>query len=55
MTLIPVDEPVAEPVSIPILEENVRTQLKALFDTDKALVKPQYFSEISERADFMKK
>lgn len=38
MTLIPVDEPIAEPVSIPILEENVRTQLKALFDTDEALV-----------------
>lgn len=54
MTLTPVTEPVA-PEPIPVLKQNVSIQLKVLFDTDKAIVKPQYFSEISEVADFMKK
>jgi OOP family OmpA-OmpF porin len=36
-------------------ECTVTIELKVLFDTDKAVVKEQYFDEIKKVADFMKK
>jgi len=38
-----------------ILEVPVKIRLEVLFDTDKAIVKEQYFSEIQRVADFMRK
>lgn len=43
------------PVIIPVLEEKVSIEMRILFDTDKAVIKPQYFSEVEDVANFMKK
>lgn len=43
------------PVVIPVLEEKVSIEMRILFDTDKAIIKPQYFSEVEDVAEFMKK
>lgn len=36
-----------------VLEEPATIDLEVLFDTDKSVVKPEYFSEVAEVADFM--
>ena len=36
-----------------IIKETVSVELEVLFDTDTAMVKPQFFAEIKEVADFM--
>lgn len=43
------------PVEVPVLEEKVRIEMKVFFDTDKAVIKPRYFKEVSQVAEFMKK
>lgn len=44
------------PVSpAPVLEEVVSIELEVLFDNDKAIVKPQYYKEVEELANFMNK
>ncbi|PNK61437.1 OmpA family protein [Psychrobacter sp. FDAARGOS_221] len=54
--------PVAEPKPIPpvvepapVLEKEVSIELEVLFDNDKAIVKPQYYNEVQELAEFMQK
>lgn len=44
--------PVVAPV-IPVLAEKVTIELEVLFDTDKSIVKPEYYPKISEVAEFM--
>lgn len=44
--------PTVQP-TVPVLAEKVTIELEVLFDTDKAIVKPNYYNEISEVADFM--
>lgn len=46
-------EPVAPPPP-PVLEKEVQIELEVLFDTDKAIIKPEFFHEVAEVADFMK-
>lgn len=45
----------AEPAVIPVLQEKVSIEMKILFDSDKTIIKPQYFNEVAEVANFMKK
>lgn len=47
--------PPPPPVPAPVLKEKVRIELIVLFDNDKAEIKPRYFSEIKDVADFMNK
>lgn len=55
----PVAKPKPKPTppvsSAPILEEVVSIELEVLFDNDKAIVKPQYYKEVEELANFMNK
>lgn len=44
----------AKPLPIPVLEEKVSLELEVLFDNDKAIIKPEYFNEVAEVANFMK-
>lgn len=46
-------EPVAPPPP-PVLEKEVQIELEVLFDTDKAIIKPEFFHEVAEVSDFMK-
>lgn len=46
-------QPVNKPVPAPILAEKMTIELEVLFDTDKSIVKPNYYSKISEVAEFM--
>lgn len=39
----------------PVLEEKISLELEVLFDNDKAVIKPEYFNEVAEVANFMKK
>lgn len=48
----PAAEP--EPVKQPVLEKEVRIELEVLFDTDKSIIKPAFFHEVAEVAEFMK-
>jgi len=45
--------PPITPTPVPVLAEKVTIELEVLFDTDKAIVKPNYYDKISEVADFM--
>lgn len=47
--------PPAKPKPAPVLEEEVSIELEVLFDNDKAIVKPQYYNEVQELAEFMNK
>lgn len=49
----PKPKPVAPPALV--LEQPVSIELKVLFDNDKAIIKPQYFQEVKDVADFMQK
>ncbi|WP_165525624.1 OmpA family protein [Psychrobacter pygoscelis] len=51
----PTVSPPTVPVIAPIFEEKVSTEMRILFDTDKAVIKPQYFSKVEDVATFMKK
>ena len=42
-------------VEAPAVKEELCMTLNIEFDTDKAVIKPQYFSEVEKVADFMKK
>lgn len=42
------------PLPIPVLEEKVSIELEVLFDNDKAVIKPEYYNEVAEVANFMK-
>ncbi|MDX2375061.1 OmpA family protein [Psychrobacter sp. T6-6] len=44
--------PEALPV-VPVLAEKVTIELEVLFETDKSVVQPEYYSKISEVAEFM--
>lgn len=46
-------QPVKEPAPAPVLTEKMTIELEVLFDTDKSIVKPEYYSKISEVAEFM--
>lgn len=37
----------------PVLEKEVSIELEVLFDTDKAIIKPEFVNEVKEVADFM--
>lgn len=39
----------------PVLKEKVSIELKVLFDNDKAVIKPEYYNEVKDVAEFMKK
>lgn len=47
-----IQQPMAEATSV--LREPARIELQVLFDNDKAIIKPEYFSEVATVADFMK-
>ena len=51
-TVTPTPPPTVQP-TVPVLAAKVTIELEVLFDTDKAIVKPNYYNEISEVADFM--
>ncbi|MGP9493250.1 OmpA family protein [Psychrobacter sp. AOP7-B1-24] len=51
-TVTPTPPPIVQP-TLPVLAEKVTIELEVLFDTDKSIVKPNYYNEISEVADFM--
>lgn len=40
---------------VPVLTERAMIDLKVLFDTDKSIVRPEYFSEVAAVAEFMTK
>lgn len=44
--------PIVQP-TVPVLAEKVTIELEVLFETDKAIVQPEYYSKISEVAEFM--
>lgn len=44
-----------EPKPVPVLEQEVSMELEVLFDNDKAIVKPEYYGEVQELAEFMQK
>ncbi|WP_201588149.1 OmpA family protein [Psychrobacter jeotgali] len=50
---IVVPPPVVIEREVPVLAEPATIDLEVLFDTDKSVVKPEYFSEVAEVADFM--
>lgn len=41
------------PEVVPVLAEKVTIELEVLFETDKSVVQPEYYSKISEVAEFM--
>ena len=43
------------PVIEPVLAEKVTIDLEVLFETDKALVQPEYYQKVEKVADFMRK
>lgn len=53
---LPTPTPVVpiKPVA-PVLQEKVSIELEVLFDNDKALIKPNYYNEVAEVAEFMNK
>lgn len=53
--LVAVQPPPVAPIVYPVLEEKVSIELNVLFDSDKAVIKPEYFHEISDVAAFMRK
>jgi outer membrane protein OmpA-like peptidoglycan-associated protein len=46
--------PIAQP-TVPVLAEKVTIELEVLFETDKSIVRPEYYDKISELAAFMTK
>lgn len=46
--------PIAQP-TVPVLAEKVTIELEVLFETDKSIVRPEYYAKISELAEFMTK
>ena len=46
--------PIAQP-TVPVLAEKVTIELEVLFETDKSIVRPEYYAKISELATFMTK
>ena len=46
--------PIAQP-TVPVLAEKVTIELEVLFETDKSIVRPEYYSKVSELAAFMVK
>ncbi len=44
---------IVQPVVVPVLTEKATIYLEVLFETDKSIVRPQYYREISEVAEFM--
>lgn len=46
--------PIAQPI-VPVLAEKVTIELEVLFETDKSIVRPEYYAKISELAAFMTK
>ncbi|WP_379544563.1 OmpA family protein [Psychrobacter sp. R86515] len=48
-----VSEPLETAPVVPVLAEKVTIELEVLFETDKAIVQPEYYSKISEVAEFM--
>ena len=46
--------PIAQP-TVPVLAEKVTIELEVLFETDKSIVRPEYYAKISELAAFMTK
>lgn len=52
--VVPVVAPIIEAAPVvPVLAEKVTIELEVLFETDKAIVRPEYYSKISEVAEFM--
>lgn len=47
--------PVIVETQSPVLAEKVTIDLEVLFETDKAIVRPEYYSKITELAEFTKK
>lgn len=45
--------PVPSPTVPPVLEEEVSIEMRVFFDTDKAIIQPQYFSRVADVAAFM--
>lgn len=48
-----VSEPLETVPVVPVLAAKVTIELEVLFETDKAIVQPEYYSKISEVAEFM--
>lgn len=46
--------PIVQP-TVPVLAEKVTIELEVLFETDKSIVRPEYYAKISELAAFMTK
>ena len=46
--------PIVQP-TVPVLAEKVTIELEVLFETDKSIVRPEYYSKVSELAAFMVK
>lgn len=49
----PQPKPVPQPAPPPILKEKVSIDLEVLFDTDKAIIKPEFVNEVAQVAEFM--
>ena len=54
-TIQPITPPPTVETQTPVLTEKVTIDLEVLFETDKAIVRPDYYSKISELAEFTKK
>lgn len=54
-TIQPITPPPTVETQTPVLTEKVIIDLEVLFETDKAIVRPDYYSKISELAEFTKK
>lgn len=50
----PITPPAVVEVKAPALIEKMTIDLEVLFETDKAIVRPDYYSKVTEVADFMK-
>ncbi|MBH0065450.1 OmpA family protein [Psychrobacter sp. SZ93C1] len=46
--------PIVQP-TVPVLAEKVTIELEVLFETDKSIVRPEYYSKVSDLAAFMVK
>lgn len=53
-TIQPITPPPMVETQTPVLAEKVTIDLEVLFETDKAIVRPEYYAKIAELAEFMK-
>ena len=54
LTPVVTPPPIAQP-TVPVLAEKVTIDLEVLFETDKSIVRPEYYDKISELAAFVTK